>query len=91
MSKKKVYIYKNFIDSYIDPYSYMNEDIKIYLNKSDALAALKEDVEDYFGIAWDNLEYELSCDCTVTEEYVLAKIDREAQIHWGVEEKEIIG
>lgn len=83
---RTVYVYKQFHDDY----AYGEEIIELYEDKADAEAALKKDVEEGYGVPWDDIPDEIGLeeDDTLKPDYVSIG-DGDGCAFWIIEEKEI--
>ena len=82
----KVYVYKE----YCDESAYGEEIIKVFANKVDAEAFLKNEVETYYDMKWDEIaEDNVDDDDSFDTDYV--SIDSgQGVLFWIVEEQEVI-
>lgn len=82
----KVYVYKE----YCDECAYGEEIIKVFANKVDAEAFLKNEVETYYGMEWNEIEgNNVDEDDLFDTDYV--SIDSgQGVLFWIVEEQEVI-
>lgn len=83
----KTYIFK----AYNDGYAYGEEAIRVFANRNDAEAALKADVENTYGIKWDEIPEKigLSEADTFEKDYVSIGGKNGDTSFWIVEEKEV--
>ena len=83
----KIYLYK----SYCDEYAYGEEIVEAYANKEDALKRLKKDVEENFGVSWNDIPSEIGLreGDTFETSYVSIYLGGGVTSFWSVEELEV--